>query len=444
MNFLILCLLFLVYLTIKLFHGHKNQSKSAADLFSANRSLGILGVSLSLIATQIGGGAIIGTAEEAYNNGISAIFYTLGLGLGFLILSFTGASKLRAMQVITVAEIFEKTYKSIFLRKLSSFLLISSLFGILIGQVIASKKIFALAQYDLSIVFWGMNILYIALNGMQAIASMSKLQSFIMYSVFGGILLIVLNQVDISSLFTPELMFDTGIDYTLTFSTLLVPLLFCIIEQDVAQSFFSAKSNKVAVYGGILAAFLLVLFGFIPLLIGVAAKQYGYVGDSILLSFVANKVPSYFTSLANFGILMAIVSTANSLICAISSSITLDFFSNKIRTARIVTIFIGLSAITLGQQSNNLFSVFIESYRILVCTVFFPIFLTYFNCNKKIFSKIGAITSVVTASIVYIYGIMINLYFVELYCIAVQAISYFIAAILYKNIAKNRNLKISQ
>lgn len=420
-----MCLLFILYLGYQLIFFRHSHSNSAVKMFSANRSLSMLGVAFSLIATQIGGGAIIGTADAAYTCGIYAIFYSLGLGLGFLLLSFVGASKLRKMEVTTVAEIFEKKYNSRILRKFASVLLILSLFGILIGQIIASRKIFLLCGYEpyVSIVFWGLTVVYIATSGMNAIASMSKLQSFIIYGVFGAILLIVLNTVD-SSVLTSNIMRGEIMQNDLQFSTLLVPLLFCLIEQDVAQSFFSASSSESAKKGALIAAVFLVLFSFVPLVIGVSSSYYGHSSEAVLMNFIDSNMSGFFSSVANFGVLMAIVSTANSLMCAISSSITLDFLSKKVKTARLVTLLIGTIAITFGQYSNNLFSVFIESYKILVCGVFFPIFITYFELESSFFRKEAAIVSVLSGVSTWIYGTVFGVNYIEIYCILIQAICY--------------------
>jgi solute:Na+ symporter, SSS family len=430
----ILCFAFIAYMLLRLKIARANRIHSAGDLFTASRSLGILGVSMSLIATQIGGGTIIGTAEEAYINGISGIFYTGGLALGFLVLGIIGAKKLRSMEVGTVSEIFEKYYGSTFLRKLSSILSIAALFGITIGQIIASRKIFALTGFEpyLSTLFWGITILYIATSGMNAIASMSKVQSAIMYSVFGSILILILKELNLSEVYSDPIakIQNDSSQLCANLSTLLVPFLFCLIEQDIAQSFFSAKSGKVARYGALLGGVLLVLFGLIPLTIGLAAQKYEFINGSVLSGFIAANTPEYFSILSNFGILMAIVSTANSLICAISSSITLDFFSSKLKTGKIVTLVIGISAIILGQQSNNLLSIFIESYRILVCSIFAPIFITYFNLSCIKLSKLGAILAVSGGIISYIVCQIYSIGYLEVYCLLSQFVLYIIGMIL--------------
>lgn len=439
MSLTLLCICFIIYILVSVKFIKHTQPKSASELFSANKSLGIWGVSMSLIATQIGGGTIIGTAEEAYKNGISGIFYTMGISIGFLILGFIGAQKLRSMEITTISEIFEKYYDSRFLRKLSSLLSILALLGITIGQVAASKKIFSLTGLEpyFSTIFWLIIIFHISLNGMKAISSMSKIQSVIMYSIFGSILFLILKKANLNEIYLNQKINNLN---KVNFSNLLVPFLFCLIEQDVAQSFFSAKSQKAAKYGAIMGGVLLIIFGLIPLTIGLAAQKYEIITGSVLSEFILINTPKYFSILCDFGILMAIVSTANSLICAISSSITLDFFSNNIKIGKITTIVIGILSIILGNYSNNLLDTFIESYRILVCSVFFSVFITYFK-NTKL-SKNGALLSIIGGVFTYILLKFYNVNYLELYCLIVQIIFYYFERII-NSLSKKLKLNLN-
>ena len=113
----------LVYLMIGLFVSRGIKTKE--DYFLAGRKLGLLPLTFTLIATQVGGGMMLGTAAESYKLGYFGIFYTLGISLGFLILGLGLASKLRSFNVSTTAELFETKYRSVFLRKVASLLSVS-------------------------------------------------------------------------------------------------------------------------------------------------------------------------------------------------------------------------------------------------------------------------------------------------------------------------------
>lgn len=123
------------YFLVALFASRK--TKTTTDYFLADRNLGLWTVTFTLIATQLGGGMLLGTSQEAYSIGIFGILYTLGMCLGFLILAFGLAGRLQSLNVATTAQLFETKYQSPALKKIASILSIITLFGIFVGQIVA-------------------------------------------------------------------------------------------------------------------------------------------------------------------------------------------------------------------------------------------------------------------------------------------------------------------
>src|SRR5271155_5449311 len=130
-----------MYLVIGLYASKKASTNT--DYFLAGRSLGIPEVTFTLVATQLGGALLLGTAAKAYSIGLYGIFYTLGISIGFLLLGLGFAAKLQSLNVATTAQLFQTKYGSPTLKKIASLLSITSMCGILIGQVIGSKALLA-------------------------------------------------------------------------------------------------------------------------------------------------------------------------------------------------------------------------------------------------------------------------------------------------------------
>ena len=188
MNILFLSLfigLGLIYLILGLFVSRGIKTKE--DYFLAGRELGLVPLTFTLIATQVGGGMMLGTAAQSYKVGYFGIFYTLGISLGFLILGLGLAAKLRSFNVVTTAELFEVKYNSVFLRKIASLLSIVTLFGILGAQVIALRSVlFALGLENelVFIAFWLFIIIYTMLGGLKAVAITDTFQILFLLTVF--------------------------------------------------------------------------------------------------------------------------------------------------------------------------------------------------------------------------------------------------------------------
>ncbi|MGL5626713.1 MAG: sodium:solute symporter family transporter [Candidatus Rhabdochlamydia sp.] len=101
---------------------------SKEDYFLAGKNVRLFPLMMTFLATQVGGGIILGAADEAYQFGWPVIFYPLGAALGLILLGVGMGRKLAEFQVSTVAQIFEVVYRSAMLRKIASVLSVISLF----------------------------------------------------------------------------------------------------------------------------------------------------------------------------------------------------------------------------------------------------------------------------------------------------------------------------
>lgn len=105
----------------------------------ADKQVRFFPLMMTFLATQVGGGLVLGAANEAYQYGWPVLLYPLGASLGMLLLGAVG-KRLAEFKVSTVAELFELIYGSTQLRKLASAFSILTLFMIFVAQIIASSK----------------------------------------------------------------------------------------------------------------------------------------------------------------------------------------------------------------------------------------------------------------------------------------------------------------
>src|SRR5215203_3492238 len=105
--------------------------KNQDDYFLAGKDVKFFPLMMTFVATQVGGGLILGSAEEAYQFGWPVLLYPIGACLGFLLLASGVGRKLAQFKVATVAQLFEVVYHSTRLKKIASLLSILSLFMIL-------------------------------------------------------------------------------------------------------------------------------------------------------------------------------------------------------------------------------------------------------------------------------------------------------------------------
>ena len=165
---------------------------------------------------------------------------------------------------------------------------------------------------------------------------------------------------------------------------ILIPFLFIFIEQDMAQNFFAAKNTKVAYTSALIAGFLLLIFSFIPVVFGIAARSIGSMPDGAneMMFFFAHTSNSLITSIVSIAILAAIIATGDSLLNAINTNLALDFrakSANNLIYSRIITTILGVVGIAIAHYFTDIISILLISYEIMICTLFFPIVATYFR-----------------------------------------------------------------
>ncbi len=401
------------YLYIGYSSSRKNQTLT--DFFLAGKDVGIFALSMSLIATQLGGGAILGTSQEAYTNGFSAFAYIFGICLGFILLAAGFAKKIRAQRVATIAQIFEKRYQSPLLTKAASLASVASLGGVLIAQMVGSRSLLiALHVYSPTLfsILWAIVIIYTMMGGLKAVIENNTFQLIFIILVFVSLFFVDLFWYPQA---TPMIDgFSKGTDLCgnsiIRFFTIaLTPALYSLFEQDIAQTIIAAKNQRTVFWGTIGAAIGMISFAYIPFYFGIQAAQLPEViahihnGAQPLMALITNKYGSLVQLLVTYGILAAILSTANSLLCAISSHITLDFHLSKEKNSlwmpKLVTLLVGFTAFILALSSASIIDILVLSYLIPIATIFIPIIAAYFFTTV---SRTGAYITFITGSLGYI------------------------------------------
>lgn len=385
--------------------------KTNKDYFLAGRNLGLLPLTCTLVAAQIGGGMLVGTSKDAYALGFSGLAYTIGFSLGFLLLGLGLASKLQTLSVATTAELFETKYHSVFLKKVASLFSIVTLCGILLAQLAASRAILValgLENQIIYLVFWTLIIAYTIIGGLKAVAFTGIAQVTFIITFFVGIFIYALIFIEPASFFSwSSLKMAQAefapFDWKRITGIVLMPALFTLFEQDLAQKFFAARTRNIARIGALSASVVLILFSLIPVYLGMKARLMGIVvapDASPLIPVINALTNDIVVALAVCGLFAAIAETSTSVLCAISSNIAQDFdfsgfgITKSVRFSQIVTLFVGSSMfVTSYFISSNIIDILIESYALSVCCLVIPLVVCYFTdkvYTSAAFSSVGA------------------------------------------------------
>ena len=392
------------YLGVK---ASKNVT-TATDYFVANRQLGVWQITSNLIATQVGGGMLLGTAAVAYVNGFYGLCYTVGMAFGFLLLASGIAARLQQFTVTTTAQLFEVQYGSVILKKIASLLSIATLFGILIAQVVGFKSLMlalGFGSWYIVLPFWISVIAYTMIGGLRAITINDMVQMAIIITTFGGIFAFMLfnDPTSLWNTFTAQSSVFKAQQMSLASlsSIILMPGLFSLIEQDLAQRFFASRTKAVATTSAFMAALFLIFFAVIPVYMGMQAKLTGLAfpeGANPLIALLQSLLPQYLFAITLCAIVAAIVSTADALMNGISANITQDFKLQSVlpydglRLSKITTLLVGIASLIASYLvSPNIIDIIISSYQISVCCLLVPLLFCYYRKTNPQFAAYLAI-----------------------------------------------------
>ena len=395
------------------------NTKTTDDYFLAGRSLRLHQVAFTLIATQLGGNMLIGTSQWSYLYGLYGLLYTLSVAMGFLLLATGFAAKLQESGVGTTAALLEKRYNSLFLKKFASIVSIISLFGILISIVLSSRSFLTSIGIHSEVVFtlvWCAIILYTMIGGLNAVVAADTAQVIFIIGAIGGIWLYSFfmrphGLLSLSELWQSQQFFVDSIelDTSRILATLFMPALFSLVGQDLAQRFFAARSSYVAVMAALLAGIFIIIFGFVPVYFGMQAKLL-----AIPLPANANPFLSMIHIITNdvvfaciaCGVLAAITSTADSLLCAISSNIAQDFdysafgIRRTLASSQLITCGIGVAAMAGSFVIHqNIIDIAIQSCALSVSCLLVPLL---YACYSKTPHTKGAIASTCAGGISFV------------------------------------------
>jgi SSS family solute:Na+ symporter len=378
------CLALLIFLSLLIGGHQKKKQQTDQDFYLSGRSLNYFGLTLSFLATQLGGGALIGAAQAAYEQGIYAIFYAIGLSLGLLILSTGIGSKFRTLDISTLPELFTKFYDSKWLRVVAGGISLVSLSLILVAIGVAARKFFltmGLTSEIWFILFTCAGIFYTVIGGLSAVVKTDILQGLFIALV----LLAALFFVDIPVVGSIETaLTDKSIPWV---DWILMPMLFVIIGQDMSQRCFAAKHPKIVSFATASSGILLLGLSVIPVVLGLAARQ-GLLGatfdQSVLMTYVMQASSGSFSALFAVAVLMAILSTMDSLICSISAHISYDLLpflgmkQQKVWVARLITFLVGVIAMICSIGFQDIISLMVQAYKFSIFTLLAPILVTVF------------------------------------------------------------------
>ncbi len=320
-----------VYLGIILFIGFSSlfKIKTPADYYVAGKNAGLAFVSGSLLATILGGSAILGTIELSAKIGWPAVWFLFCAALGLFLL-VPLAKKVRRYGRFTLPELLGFFYGNRAQTVASAIIPVAWL-GIVAAQIIAAAKILSglevISYSNAAVLSGAVFILYTLAGGQLSILKTDLLQAVLI--IMGLAALFILSFLKPEPVKPEILQFKSLFNSSFSLSDLLILVLTYsvtfVVGPDIYSRIFCAKNEKTATRSILIVGLILIPLSFVLVYLGIlSGKSEG--GE--IISFARNLMPGWFYGLFLAALLSAVMSSADTTLLT-SSLILCELISGN-------------------------------------------------------------------------------------------------------------------
>ncbi|MFD0413945.1 sodium:solute symporter [Streptomyces sp. NPDC127108] len=376
------------------------RAKSKSEFLVAGRRLGPWMYSGTMAAIVLGGASTIGGVGLGYTHGLSGAWMVFTIGLGLLALSVFFSARIARLRVYTVSEMLDLRYGGR-AGVLSGVVMWAYTLMLAVTSTIAYATIFDVLfdmNRTLAIVIGGSIVVaYSTLGGMWSI-TLTDMVQFVVKTV--GVLLLLLPIAvvkaggfgEMRDKLPDEYFAPLGIGAETIFTYVLIYTFGMLIGQDIWQRVFTARSDKVARYGGTVAGTYCLVYALAGAVIGTAAKvMYPKLpsADAAFATIVKDELPMGVRGLVLAAALAAVMSTSSGALIACATVANNDIWArvrgavradsgggephDEVKGNRLFILVMGIAVICVSIALNDVVQALTVAYNLLVGGLLVPI-----------------------------------------------------------------------
>lgn len=410
------------------------RAKTKSEFLVAGRRLGPWMYSGTMAAIVLGGASTIGGVGLGYKYGLSGAWMVFAIGLGLLALSIFFSARIARLKVYTVSEMLDLRYGGK-AGVITGVVMWGYTLMLAVTSTIAYATIFDVLfdmNRTVAIILGGSIVVaYSALGGMWSI-TLTDMVQFVVKTV--GVLLLLLpiavvkagGFAQMKAQLPTEYFAPLGIGGETIFTYVLIYTFGMLIGQDIWQRVFTARSDKVASYGGTVAGTYCLVYALAGAVIGTAARVlYPKLpsADDAFATIVKDELPMGVRGLVLAAALAAVMSTSSGALIACATVANNDVWSrlrglasrrgedhDEVKGNRAFILIMGVAVICIAIALNNVIEALTVAYNLLVGGLLVPILGGLLWKRGTVY---GALASVVVGGVAVIglmasYGILAN------------------------------------
>lgn len=441
---IIIAVYFVLMLSIGVFSAFKIQTPS--DFYVAGKKAGLIPVSGSLLATILGGSAILGTIELSQEIGWAALWFLFCAAFGLFIL-IPISKYLKRFGNYTLPELLGTFYGKK-AEIISSIIIPVAWLGIVAAQIIAAAKILSgmgfLTYSNAALIAGAIFISYTLIGGQLSILKTDVLQAVLIVIGLGALLFFAVKNVGtikieplrVSSLFNNSFSALDLLILILTYSVTFV------VGPDIYSRVFCAKNEKTASRSILIAALALIPISFVLTLLGIYSQQFQ---SGEIVAFAQNLLPGWAYGLFIAALLSAVMSSADTTL--LTSSIILNELitgnlnkKKSLGITRIIVVFMGILSILISFYVTSIIQALLFALTFFSGAFVVP---TLAGLLKLKIHKGKVVSAIFIGGLVALIGKIINVFHHELIGNLIIISSFFFNSVLlfqpFKSIVKKYN-----
>ena len=403
--------------------------RTSSAFFVAGRSLGPGLVFASMLAANIGAGATVNVAGLAYGEGLNAWWWSGSAGLASFVLAFWVGPRLwvlaRQHGFYTTGDFLEYRYSATVRAVITSLVCFGSLW-ILAAQLIAGAAIISVLtgapRWVGSVIGGGIMTIYFTAGGLLGTAWVNTLQLVVMLTGFAAAVPFALSAAggvdalaSLPATFT-DLTYSSGPGSGWTLLALTGPAF--VISPGLIQKSYGAKSVRALRLGVALNGVALMLFAFLPVLLGMAGRaglSQPVAPDHVLPTVFTELLPVWIGALALAAVFSTEVDTCDAILFMISTAVSKDLFQRHVRpaatdrellfVARVAAVAGGILGVVLSIYLSTIVQAMTVFYSLLGVSLFVPVLGGLFSRRAGPTEALAAIVAGVVVLLVVRFGV---------------------------------------
>lgn len=393
--------------------AEEKEKQSNDDFLMASKSLGPVVLAGTLFAANTGGASTTGIATNVFQYGLSAAWYVIAGGIGFVLVSFI-APYFRRAQANTVPEIISKRYG----KASHIFTAITSILALFMAtgaQIIATASIInVVTGFDFktaAIVSTIVVIIYTMVGGFKSVTAANLMHVLFITVGMTIAMLVMVNSKEVGgfgALFEKaeamksvsganmDMLSMKKIGATTIIGYIAMYFMTFPTGQEIVQTYCSAKDGKSAKLGSILAGVVSAAYAIVPAIIGLLAyvciDGYALGGSqkNALAQATITFAPAIIAGIVLAAIVAATMSSAAGNMIGTATMFTNDIFvpyinkgvkedKKEIWISKIAMLVVGGVGLFIALEASNVISVMMGAFALrsagpfaaFICGIFY-------------------------------------------------------------------------